>query len=111
MSDVSFEIAPGDAKLVEQIADYWSEACHAAIGRRLTRAERLEVRMDLTATHANGCPLDFQKMLDASTATLAHDITGIARHLDRTTGRLTDHFLPRCAQRAEYPARDPVSVQ
>lgn len=57
------------------------------------------VEMDVIAVHANGCPLDLQKLLDADDFNFAHDVDGIYWHLDRTTGRLTDHFLPRCARR------------
>ncbi len=54
-------------------------------------------RMDLTATHMNGCPLNLQLLIEGSLDTLTHDIAGIRRHLDRETGQLTNHFLPRAA--------------
>lgn len=57
----------------------------------------LDLRMDLEATHSNGCPLDFQKLLDAPEFDFVHDIGGIKRHLDRKTGALRDCFVPRCA--------------
>lgn len=58
---------------------------------------RLDWNMDLIATHANGCPMDFAKLLNADDFNFMHDVCGIARHLDRRTGKLTDFFLPRCA--------------
>lgn len=58
----------------------------------------LDLRMDLTAVHLNGCPLDLEKLAEASDFMLAHDIQGIGKHLDRLTGRLPEGvFLPRCA--------------
>lgn len=58
----------------------------------------LSLSMDITATHLNGCPLDFDKLLTASDPDFAHDVFGISRHIDRTTGKLKDHFLPRCSK-------------
>jgi len=58
---------------------------------------RHELIMDLCACHCNGTPLDLHKLLSADLATFGHDILGISRHLNRTTGRLGGCFLPRCA--------------
>jgi hypothetical protein len=55
--------------------------------------------MDLEATHANGCPLDFAKLLACDDFDFLHDIGGIAMHLDRSTGVLKDCFLPRLAKK------------
>lgn len=57
-----------------------------------------ELNMDLTATHANGCPLDFKKLLSFPPFDFNHDIYGIQRHIDRNTGKLKDFFLPRCSK-------------
>lgn len=54
--------------------------------------------MDITATHANGCPLRLAELLEAEEIDFAHDISGITRHIDRTTGELQDCFLPRYSQ-------------
>lgn len=89
-----------------------SLAEHAMIGEIVKRAHRifpeifsagrdgLDLRMDLDATHSNGCPLDLQKLLDAPEFDFIHDLGGIVRHLDRETGALKDHFWPRCAKPA-----------
>jgi len=58
---------------------------------------RLDVSMDLTACHLNGCPLDLDGLLNAERFDFVHDVTGICRHIDRTTGELRDCFLPRYA--------------
>lgn len=55
-----------------------------------------DLEMDVTAAHIT-CPLDLQKLLDADDLNFFHDICGIRAHLDRTTGELTDCFLPRFA--------------
>lgn len=59
--------------------------------------KRLDHHMDLTACHANGCPLDFDKLSKFDDFNMAHDILLIERHIDRSTGKLGDCFLPRCA--------------
>lgn len=58
------------------------------------------VCMDIEATH-DKCPLDLQKLLEFPDFDFIHDVCGIARHLDRNTGELTDCFLPRCAKPAQ----------
>ncbi len=79
---------------------------HEAITRIVDRAlkmrpdlDRLTLDMDLTACHANGCPMDWAKLESADAFNFSHDVFGIMRHIDRDTGELTDFFLPRCAKR------------
>jgi hypothetical protein len=55
--------------------------------------------MDLTACHANGCPMDWEKLLAADDFTFVHDLVGIANHIDRETGKIAQGFLPRCASK------------
>lgn len=89
-----FTATPEEREIVNNILDRAMPLLYPK-GER----ERLDVEMDLVATHSNGCPLDLQRLLDARDFDLAHDIYGIALHLDRSTGKLKDHFLPRCARR------------
>lgn len=74
------------------------------IGEIVDRAERLGLVadrmtsvMDITATHLNGCSLKLVDMLQGADLDFAHDFAGIARHVDRDTGQLTDCFVPRFA--------------
>ena len=89
---VNFDATKEDAKLIRDVA------------RRVfdmnpdTDYNYLDLVMDLEAVHSNGCPLDFQKLLDFPDFDFEHDIYGIQRHIDRTTGKLTDFFVPRCAK-------------
>jgi hypothetical protein len=62
--------------------------------------DRMGLLMDIMA--ADGCngnpPLDCDKLVrDFDDGNFLHDIGGIYRHLDRSTGQLTGCFLPRCA--------------
>lgn len=59
--------------------------------------DMLGITMDLTATHANGCPLDLAGLLAADPLNFLHDVSGIARRIDRNTGQLRDCFTPRFA--------------
>ena len=62
------------------------------------KLEKMKLVMDLDACHNNGTPLKLQELLDTDNANFMHDIVGIQNHIDRTTGKLTDCFLPRFAK-------------
>ncbi|MGX1353394.1 hypothetical protein AB7M49_007015 [Bradyrhizobium elkanii] len=97
---VSFSTSAKDAGLIRKIA---RRARDILLSLQIDR-EALDIRMDLAATHANGCPLDFERMLAADDFNLMHDIGGIARHLDRSTGKLDGRFSPRFTLRDEKAA-------
>lgn len=61
----------------------------------------LEADMDITACHCNGNPLDLLKLLEADDFNFAHDVFGIRRHINRTTGKLEDCFVPRCSYQSK----------
>lgn len=58
--------------------------------------------MDITAAHANGNPLKLAEMVAAigteHETDVLHDLFGIRRHIDRSTGKLGDCFSPRYSQ-------------
>ncbi len=62
-----------------------------------------EWMMDLTAAHLNGNRLELELLLSTDDANFAHDVFGIRRHIDRTTGKLLDCFVPRFTA-AEVPS-------
>ena len=69
------------------------------IGKIIKRANgALDMRMDLEAVHSNGCPLDFAKLLEFPEFDFQHDVSGIHMHIDRKTGKLVNHFCPRCSK-------------
>lgn len=90
---VSFKSSKEDSELIARIVER-AEVIYAANG---LACDRLGLTMDILAVHANGCPLDLQGFLNMGQYDFVHDIAGIVRHLDRSTGRLMDCFLPRCA--------------
>lgn len=97
MARVKFDCSPQEARLVSRIVD--RAVRKAAEDSVLPPGyfDRRDLSMDLIACHANGCPLDFARLLDAPDFDFAHDIHGIQRHIDRTTGGLKNHFVPRYA--------------
>lgn len=92
---VKFDASPADAALIETIADRAFD-----IGARYgSKLDKVSTAMDLTATHLNGCPLDLKALSETDDTQVAHDVFGIARHIDRNNGKLMDCFRPRFAVR------------
>ncbi len=88
---ISWKVTKREMHLIHEITE---RAVHAWPD---LNAQTLE--MDLTATHANGCPLDLEGLLGAEPADFTHDIFGIHHHINRNTGELKDFFLPRYSRR------------
>lgn len=65
---------------------------YASIGVKIAYED---TQMDVVATHRNGNPLRLADLLAADNFNFVHDITGINRHLNRSTGKLEDFFRPR----------------
>lgn len=84
----SFEVSAEDRNVILAIAKR---------AKKVHKCNVLEVFMDLTACHANGCPLDLDKLLEFDVFNFCHDVLGILDHLDRKTGKLTNSFFPRSA--------------
>jgi hypothetical protein len=80
-----------DHELLNQIADRTVKLA-AELGHEYKKSDAL---MDVTACHANGCPLRLQEFLEADASNFAHDAFGIQRHINRDTGKLENFFLPR----------------
>lgn len=95
--EVSFKVSEEDFDMINRIAHRAHDMHREHTGR--DARDIIEWQMDFTACHANGNPLDLQKLLDADDFNFAHDAFGIARKLNRDTGELTDFFSPRCSAR------------
>jgi hypothetical protein len=90
MAVLKWDTTKDEKALIEVIVDRAIEAGGGA---------RNDWAMDITACHNNGCPLDLEKLAEAPEFDFRHDVFGIRRHLDRSTGKLGDCFIPRCAAR------------
>jgi hypothetical protein len=91
---VKFDVSKSEAKMISRIA---KRAVTLAASHGHTW-EFQDTEMDITAVHANGCPLDLSKLDAFDSFNLLHDIAGIRQHLNRQTGKLENCFVPRCAQ-------------
>ena len=88
---VSFKVTTRESNIIHKIA--------LRAGRLEKKGSRDQtcVAMDVTAVHANGCYLKLEELLNANDFNFLHDVLGIRDHLNRETGKLEDHFLPRFA--------------
>ena len=75
--------------LISKIADR-AKALDTSLSR-----DKLDWAMDIDAVHES-IGLDLEKLIGADDFNFAHDVFGIARHLNRETKELENHFLPRC---------------
>lgn len=94
MKTISFECSKSGQRLIVQLA---KRAVKLA-DRHGVDYDFISLDMDLLACHANGNPLDLDKLMAADDFNFAHDVFGIRRHIDRTTGELKDCFVPRCSK-------------
>jgi|TARA_R100000995_G_scaffold65538_1_gene34549 hypothetical protein len=88
------DILKNDLDLIADIADR-AEAMADAHG---VKYKRLTAMMDVQGVHQS-CPLKLDELLAADDTNFAHDVFGIANHIDRSVypGKLTDCFRPRFA--------------
>ena len=86
---ISFATSKSDQDLIAKIV---KRAC-----KLFPNIEAINISMDITAVHANGCPLRLADLLAADDFNFISDISGINRYLNRETGVLVGFFEPRFA--------------
>ena len=64
----------------------------------------IDLEMDITAAHLAG-EISLQKLLEFEEADFMHDVHGIRRHIDRSSGKMRDCFLPRSYRAPEKKAQ------
>lgn len=89
---ISFKCSKAESVTIGKIVD---RAEIAALKHGIDDFDAKTLHMDITACHCNGNPLRLDEMLAADDANFGHDVWGIRRYMDRTTGQLTDCFSPR----------------
>ena len=82
------ELNKNDAKIISRI-------CKKAV-KEFSTIDVMNLNMDISAVHIK-TPLNLEKFESFDDVNFFHDVFGISRHIDRTTGKLKDHFLPRCS--------------
>lgn len=95
IDDVSFSCTGADRKLCRAIA---RRARDLLLQYGVDR-DALDIDMDIVAAHCNGNPLRLQDLAEADDFNLLHDVSGIAKHLNRNTGKLEGFFSPRFSRR------------
>lgn len=90
---IQWNLTPDELRLVWAIAG----RAQQIMERHGFGGNATETAMDVAACHLNGCTLRLRDLLDADDTNFLHDIGGIAWNMDRTTGRLKNHFVPRYA--------------
>lgn len=78
-----------DRATIDTIAQIARRAQKMGLARK-----HLDCMMDIETVHES-IGLKLEELLDADDGNFAHDIGGINRHLNRTTGKLEDCFDPR----------------
>lgn len=101
MGKINFSITAEDLRHVREIVTR-AEALTKKFGHGTI--DSLSTTMDLIACHNHGCKLDLGELAKADDFNLAHDVFGIARHLNRETGKLEGHYRPRYAAPREEAA-------
>ncbi|MGU2439534.1 DUF6874 family protein [Burkholderia cenocepacia] len=99
MPEISFTVSREVAAAIELVSKRYQALLKS---KGLPSVDALDLHMDLTACHANGCPMEWEHLNAADDFTLAHDVGGIRRHINRRTGQLEDCFLPRCAVKEQH---------
>lgn len=59
--------------------------------------ERVDMIIDIEKAHEY-CPLKLQKLLQSDSFNFIHDLTGIWKNMNRSTGSLENCFVPRFAK-------------
>jgi hypothetical protein len=93
---VNFESTDEELALIEKIVER-AENVGYVRGRK-SRSHwytKTTMTLDLLAANANGNPMDFERMLATDDLNFLHDVAGIARHMNRETGKFNDFFSPR----------------
>lgn len=85
---INFECSKADYQLIHKIVN-------RVMKFKINGYDRVTCDMDLIACHANGNPLDLQRLLDADDFNFCHDVLGIRQHINRETGKLENCFVPR----------------
>lgn len=98
--EVSFDCPEAERKIIRAIA---RRARDLYLEQSVDRSA-LDIDMDICATHCNGNPLRLADLLASDDFNLLHDVSKIARHLDRDTGKLGDFFRPRFSDNKKVAA-------
>lgn len=92
---IKFKTTLVEDKLITKIA----QRAYIGLDNLNLKQSFLTTKMDLKACHANGCELNFEKLLNFDYFDFSHDILGIIKNINRETGEIENCFLPRSYNR------------
>ena len=84
---INWNITKEEIDIIEKIVDRFL--------RKFPDFDKLDLMMDITATHCNECLLKLDELLVADDFNFNHDIVGIMKNINRETGKLENCFVPR----------------
>lgn len=93
---INWSVKKTEAKLIRKIA---KRASKMAAELPVLDYPVQDAEMDITAAHANGCPLRLKELAEADDANFGHDVFGIRKFMDRNTAQIEGHFWPRLSKR------------
>lgn len=90
---------PEQDALIQQIVERaLPDATTGQIDLAQVEKGRLSLTMDIRAAMTQ-VDLDLGQLLHFDDFNFAHDVIGLMNSMDRTTGKLDERFLPRCARK------------
>lgn len=89
---VKFNATQKENAIIQQIAE---RAVRMARTHDLPDYDIVDAAMDIMATHCNGNRLRLEELRDSADFNFGHDVFGIRKYLNRTTGKLENFFVPR----------------
>ena len=96
MGQVSFECGRDELITIHKIT---RRAARLAERVGIYDLDYMQLEMDITAAHCNGNPLDLDRLLLADDTNFGHDVFGIRKYIDRSTGKIGECFVPRYSKR------------
>lgn len=84
---IKWNVSTADMGLIQKIARRAFELKYSK--------DETNIAMSITACHANGCPLLLDDLLKASDFHFAHDVLGIMRYINTSTGKIRGLWAPR----------------
>ena len=88
---IDFSVSKKEYEIIVKIAHRFQSIME---GMQLVPPEFQDILMDLSAVQ-NKNPLKLQELLNADGPNFTHDVGGIRKNLNRTTGELENCFVPR----------------
>ena len=93
-NNLSYLVSQEDGNLIDDIVERYLDQWVWA-DRNTRGCVKLGLEVDITVCHANGTPLRLQDLLMAPGHDFLHDVEGIRKYLDRSSGALLGNFYPR----------------